>query len=86
MCIIYSSIHIPGLAVRTNIDIDEDLMQAAMKAGGFKTKKETVEAALHVLTRQRQACARLGALRGKVDWDPEYDYKAMRQGRVRTSK
>ncbi len=69
--------------MRTNIDIDEALMDAAMKAGGFRTKKETVEAALQVLTRQRQACARLGALRGKVDWDADYDYKSLRRGRVR---
>lgn len=69
--------------MRTNIDIDEALMEAAMKAGGFRTKKETVEAALQVLTRQRQACARLGALRGKVDWDSDYDYKSLRRGRVR---
>lgn len=69
--------------MRTNIDIDEALMDAAMKAGGFRTKKETVEAALHVLTRQRQGCARLGALRGKVDWDADYDYKSLRRGRAR---
>ena len=72
--------------MRTNIDIDEALMAAAMKAGGFSTKKETVEAALQVLTRQRQACARLGALRGKVEWDADYDYKALRLGRTRSKR
>jgi Arc/MetJ family transcription regulator len=69
--------------MRTNIDIDEALMAAAMKAGGFRTKKETVEAALQVLTRQRLACARLKTLRGKVEWDAGYDYKALRRGRGR---
>ena len=69
--------------MRTNIEIDETLMKAAMKAGGFRTMKETVEAALLVLTRQRQASAKLGALRGKVDWDAEYDYKVQRQGQTR---
>jgi|CXWK01.1.fsa_nt_gi Arc/MetJ family transcription regulator len=68
--------------MRTNIEIDETLMKAAMKAGGFRTMKETVEAALLVLTRQRQASAKLGALRGKVDWDEAYDYKAQRRGRA----
>ena len=29
--------------MRTNIEIDDDLMAAAMAAGGFKTKKEAVE-------------------------------------------
>ncbi|MEW5889215.1 MAG: type II toxin-antitoxin system VapB family antitoxin [Pseudomonadota bacterium] len=66
--------------MRTNIDIDDKLMAEAMKAGGFKTKKETVEAALAAFARQRQAYAKLRALRGKVDWDLDYDYKAMRQG------
>lgn len=72
--------------MRTNIDIDETLMAAAMKAGGFRTKKETVEAALQVLTCQRQACARLGALRGKVEWDSDYDYKALRRGTARAKR
>lgn len=66
--------------MRTNIDIDDELMAEAMKAGGFRTKKETVEAALKAMARQGQAYARLRALRGKVDWDPDYDYKAMRRG------
>lgn len=32
--------------MRTNIEIDDQIMGQAMEAGGFKTKKETVEAAL----------------------------------------
>lgn len=39
--------------MRTNIDIDDKLMQAAMRSGGFKTKKETVEAALTMLSKRR---------------------------------
>ena len=54
--------------MRTNIDIDDDLMAAAMEAGGFKTKKEAVEEGLrHV--RRRKVYEGLLALRGKLQWD-----------------
>lgn len=32
-----------------NIDIDDSLLQSAMQAGGFKTKKETIEAGLRMI-------------------------------------
>lgn len=54
--------------MRTNIEIDDDLMAAAMAAGGFKTKKEAVEAGLR-LVRRRQVYEGLLALRGKLQWD-----------------
>jgi antitoxin ParD1/3/4 len=53
--------------MRTNIDIDDDLMAAAMAAGAFKTKKEAVEAGLALLKRQADY-ARLLALKGKLRW------------------
>lgn len=53
--------------MRTNIDIDDDLMAAALAAGPFRTKREAVEAGLKLL--QQQAAARkLLELEGKVDW------------------
>ncbi|MDP4734884.1 MAG: type II toxin-antitoxin system VapB family antitoxin [Limnohabitans sp.] len=54
--------------MRTNIEIDDDLMAAAMAAGGFKTKKEAVEEGLR-LVRRRQVYNGLLALRGKLEWD-----------------
>jgi antitoxin ParD1/3/4 len=59
--------------MRTNIDIDDKLMQAAMKAGGFKTKKETVEAALQLLARQKAAYKKLLRLGGKLQWEGSLD-------------
>jgi Arc/MetJ family transcription regulator len=53
--------------MRTNIVIDDDLMAAAMRAGGFKTKKEAVEEGLRLLAR-REAYQKLLALRGKLQW------------------
>ncbi|HSV47519.1 MAG TPA: type II toxin-antitoxin system VapB family antitoxin [Ramlibacter sp.] len=38
--------------MRTNIDIDDELMAHAMKAGPFQTKKDAVEAGLKLLARQ----------------------------------
>ncbi|SCC92091.1 conserved hypothetical protein [Thiomonas sp. X19] len=54
--------------MRTNIDIDDALMDAAMRAGPFKTKKDAVEAGLKLLRRQA-AYRDLLALRGKLRWE-----------------
>ena len=53
--------------MRTNIDIDDDLMAAAMAAGPFKTKREAVEAGLRMLEKQA-AVRELLKLEGKLDW------------------
>jgi len=58
--------------VRTNIDIDEKLVAAAMKATGKTTKKATVEEALRRVVkaeRQRQA---IENMRG-MGWDGDLD-------------
>lgn len=53
--------------MRTNIEIDDRLMAEAMAAGGYATKRETVEAALRLLaSRRRQASLR--ELFGAVEW------------------
>lgn len=58
--------------MRTNIVIDDDLMAAAVKASGFKTKRETVEAALRLLLKLRsQAQARKA--RGQLPWEGDLD-------------
>jgi Arc/MetJ family transcription regulator len=58
--------------MRTNIEIDDRLMAEAMAAGGFSTKRETVEAALRLLAlRKRQADAL--KLFGKIDWEGDLD-------------
>ena len=58
--------------MRTNIDIDDEIMRDAMRAGGFKTKKEAVEAALRVLVRQHKQRGIL-KLFGKVAWEGDLD-------------
>ena len=58
--------------MRTNIEIDDELMAAAMKAGGFKTKREAVGAALRQFN-QMQAQLELRSLRGKINWIGDLD-------------
>ncbi|MCV2356991.1 type II toxin-antitoxin system VapB family antitoxin [Paucibacter sp. B2R-40] len=54
--------------MRTNIEINDELMDQAMKSGAFKTKKDAVEAGLRLLARQA-AYREILALRGKLRWD-----------------
>ncbi len=54
--------------MRTNIDIDDQLMEAAMSAGNFKTKREAVEEGLRMIKR-RKAYDALLAARGTLHWD-----------------
>jgi antitoxin ParD1/3/4 len=54
--------------MRTNIEIDDKLMQAAMAAGNFKTKREAVEEGLRMIKR-RKAYDALLAARGTLHWD-----------------
>ena len=72
--------------MRTNIEIDDKIMQNAMQSGGFKTKRETVEAALKMLAVRRVSYQKLLGLAGKVEFDAAYDYKAMRSGNASARK
>lgn len=67
-----------GKEMRTNIVIDDALMEKAMRLTGITTKREVVEEALRTLIRQNEQKAILG-LRGKIKWDGDLD--EMRQGR-----
>ena len=59
--------------MRTNIVIDDHLMQAAMVAGNFKTKKDAVEEGLRLLAR-RKVYQDIRALRGKLHWSLDGDW------------
>lgn len=54
--------------MRTNIEIDDDLMAEAMKAGPFKTKKDAVEAGLKLLARQA-AYREILKWEGRLKWE-----------------
>jgi Arc/MetJ family transcription regulator len=67
--------------MRTNIEIDDKLMQQAMRASKTTTKKAAVEAALQLLVRL-DAQAGIRKLRGKIQW--EGDLEESRIGHVGT--
>jgi antitoxin ParD1/3/4 len=54
--------------MRTNIEIDDELMAQAMLAGPYKTKKDAVEAGLKLLARQA-AYREILKWRGKLKWE-----------------
>ena len=54
--------------MRTNIVIDPDLLDAAMKAGPYTTKKDAVEAGLKLLARQA-AYREILKWEGKLHWE-----------------
>lgn len=64
--------------MRTNIDIDDDLLSRAMAATGLSTKRATVEEGLRLLVRVRKQVKALEDLKG-LGWAG--DLKEMRQGR-----
>ena len=65
--------------MRTNIVIDDGLIQKAMRATGLRTKRAVVEAGLQLLI-QVKAQTGIRRLRGKIKW--EGDLTEMRASRT----
>lgn len=65
--------------MRTNIDIDDDLMQKVMAATKAPTKKAAVEAALRLLV-EMDGQAGIRKWRGKIAW--EGDLETARLSRI----
>ena len=65
--------------MRTNIDIDDKLMRAAMKATGATTKKAAVEAAMRLTVQLHKQGEAIRKLRG-LGW--EGDLEEMRESRI----
>jgi Arc/MetJ family transcription regulator len=65
--------------MRTNIVLDEALVEEAMRYASVKSKRELVDLALRefVANRRRRD---MRELFGSVEIDPDYDYKALRIG------
>jgi Arc/MetJ family transcription regulator len=63
--------------MRTNIVINDDLMNDALSATGLKTKREAVELGLKTLIRLKKQ-EEIKAYKGKLKW--EDDLEAMRAG------
>lgn len=66
--------------MRTNIVLDDDLMEQATIISGLKTKKAVVEKALQEFV-AANSVKNLADLRGKIKFSQAYDYKSLREGR-----
>lgn len=62
-----------------NLAISQELLREALEVSGLKTKKDTVNLALKEFISRRKQVEILN-LFGKLDPDPDYDYK---KGRIR---
>jgi Arc/MetJ family transcription regulator len=63
--------------MRTNVDLDDELMAEAALLSGIKTKRALVHEALKVFIAQKKRRSLLD-LAGKIELVPGYDYKALR--------
>jgi len=59
-------------AMRTNIEIDDKLMNDALEASGLKTKKAVVEQALKTLIKLKKQ-EEIKRFRGKLEWSGDLD-------------
>ncbi len=58
--------------MRTNVVLDDDLMQTALKVSGYKTKKRALEEGLKLLI-QLNRQKRIRQFRGKLRWTGDLD-------------
>ena len=66
--------------MRTNIVLDDELFQQALKYAQVKTKRELVHLALKEFVENRRRLNLLD-LNGKFEFAEGYDYKKLREGR-----
>ena len=60
--------------MNTHLTVDNDLVAEALKLSGLKNKRETVNAALREFIAHHKQLEVI-ELFGKLDPDPDYDYK-----------
>jgi Arc/MetJ family transcription regulator len=66
--------------MRTNIVLDENLVEEGLRLSGAKTRKELVNQALRELVENRKR-RNLLDLAGKIKFADDYDYKQVREGK-----
>jgi Arc/MetJ family transcription regulator len=60
--------------MRTNIVIDDDLMEEVLKVTGLETKKDAVELGLKTLVRLKNQ-EKIRRFRGKLSWEGDLTEK-----------
>lgn len=66
--------------MRTNIELNDTLVQEAMKYTTLKTKKDIVNEALKEFVANHKRLSMMD-LKGKIEFAEGYDYKALRAAR-----
>lgn len=64
----------------TNLALDDRLIDAAVKAGGHRTKRAAVTEALEEYVQKRRQ-REIVKLFGQIDYEARYDYKKQRRRR-----
>lgn len=64
----------------TNLSIEPDLLEKALRVSGEKTKKAAVTKALEEFIARREQ-RKLLELFGRLEWNPDFDYKKERSRR-----
>ena len=67
--------------MRTNIVIDDKLLEEAFRYTNLKTKKEIINLALKEFVENAKKLS-LADLKGKIEFDEDYDYKKARESHV----
>ena len=62
----------------TNLEIDPELMEEALKLGNHRTKRAVVQEALQEYV-QRRKQLEVMKLFGTIEYEDDYNYKAQRQ-------
>jgi Arc/MetJ family transcription regulator len=79
--LIHHTIHIRRcIDVRTNIVLDDELVEEAFKHSDARTKRELVDLALREFVENHRR-KDIRELRGKISFHPGYDYKKLREGK-----
>ena len=66
--------------MRTNVVLDDSLMEEATRLSSAKTKKGVIHEALKEFVENRRRL-NLADLSGKINFSEGYDYKALREGK-----
>jgi len=64
--------------MKTNVDVDEQLIREALKLSRLKSKRELIHLALKEFVENRRRLNLLD-LEGKIEFTDGYDYKALRE-------
>ena len=62
--------------MRTNVVIDDQLMERALRSSGCRTKRAAIESGLRLLV-QVNSQKKLRSLKGKINWDGDLERMRM---------